>query len=51
MDNKININYDYKRALVILKRTRTPMDLLKYWSITGPCMEKYPHIEKIIEKK
>lgn len=51
MENKTNINYDYKRALVILQRTKTPMDLLKYWSIAGPCMEIYPDIEKIIEKK
>jgi hypothetical protein len=51
MKKKIDINYDYKRALIILQRTKTPMDLLKYWSIAGPCMEQCPDIEKIIEKK
>ena len=39
---------EFELALYLLKkRLNTPVDLIKYWGFTGPCMEKYPDIEKI----
>jgi len=33
-------------ALYLLnRRFNTPLDLLKYWSFTGPCQENHPEIE------
>lgn len=33
-------------ALFILnKKFHTPNDLLKYWSLTGPCIECHPEVE------
>lgn len=32
---------------VLYKKMNSPFDLLKYWSIFGPCMEWHPEIEDI----
>lgn len=39
-------------ALFILnKKFHTPNDLLKYWSLTGPCVESHPEVENYLEKE
>jgi hypothetical protein len=32
------------------KSINTPMDLVRFWSLSGPCLEDQPEIEKIIKK-
>lgn len=47
-NNKSDVNFDYRRAVILLKdRINTPMDLQKIWAFTGPCKEDCPEIEKI----
>lgn len=44
-------SYDDDNALtlalfVLYKKMNRPYDLIKYWSIFGPCIEEHPDIEK-----
>jgi len=50
MNSKHEINYDYLRAVKILEKIKSPFDLIKFWSVSGPCIEKHPYIEKISKK-
>lgn len=46
-----NLNYDYLRAVRMLEKSiNTPMDLVRFWSLSGPCLEDQPEIEKIVKK-
>jgi hypothetical protein len=37
---------EFQLALYLLnKRFNRPIDLLKYWSFAGPCIEEHPSIE------
>jgi hypothetical protein len=48
MSKNVDINFDYRRAVLLLKdRINTPMDLMKIWAFCGPCKEDCPEIEKI----
>lgn len=39
---------EFQLATFLLhKKFNTPHDLIKYWSFSGPCLEKYPDIERI----
>jgi len=41
-----NENEQLQLAVYLLKkRFHSPLDLLKYWSFTGPCQEAHPKIE------
>ncbi len=45
------LNLDYLRAIRMLEtKIHTPMDLVKFWSYSGACLEQYPSIEKINKK-
>jgi hypothetical protein len=49
---KYTVNVDYLRAVKLLStRLHTAMDLVKYWSICGPCTEECPEIEKIEKRE
>jgi len=46
-----NLSYDYLRAIRLLEtKINTPIDLVKFWSFSGPCTEDYPEIERIKNK-
>ena len=46
-----NLNYDYLRAVRMLEKSiNTPMDLVRFWSLSCPFLEDQPEIEKIIKK-
>lgn len=46
MKNKNIIDDQYALAVYMLKhRFNTPMDLIKFWSFSGPCLESHPSIE------
>lgn len=32
---------------ILYKRFHTPNDILKYWAVSGPCLERVPEIENI----
>ena len=50
MENRTEINPDFQRALILLKkRFNTPHDLISYWAMSGPCVEPHPAIENIID--
>ena len=50
MENRTEINPDFQRALILLKkRFNTPHDLISYWAMSGPCVESHPAIENIID--
>jgi len=53
MKNSSNIqaHLDFTRARVLLSRIKSVEDLVAIWRITGPCLEKYPYIEKIQKRK
>jgi len=53
MKNPINIemHLDFTRARILLARIKSVEDLVTIWKITGPCLEKYPYIEKIHKRK
>lgn len=39
-------------ALFLLKkRFHSPIDLIRYWSFAGPCLESHPSIEDISSVK
>ena len=44
-----SVDYDRLNLAVYVLRERfhTPMDLVKYWGISGPCIEPHPAIEDI----
>jgi hypothetical protein len=45
------LSYDYLRAVRMLEtKINTPIDLVKFWSFSGPCLENYPSIERIDKK-
>jgi hypothetical protein len=49
--NKYSVNLDYIRAVKLLtNKIHTPIDLVKYWAISGPCLEDCPEIEKVRKK-
>ena len=51
MSRKVDLNFDYKRAVILLRdRINTPMDLQKIWAFCGPCKEDCPDIEKISDE-
>jgi hypothetical protein len=35
----------YLATYMLNKRFNTPVDLIKYWSFSGPCLEPHPSIE------
>lgn len=39
-------NHFFLAMYLLNRKFNTPWDLIKYWSIAGPCMENYPEIEK-----
>lgn len=46
VNNKVKVNDDFHLAVYMLKnRFHTPIDLIRYWSFSGPCMEAHPIIE------
>jgi hypothetical protein len=48
MNRKIDLNPDYIRAVHMLEnKIKNPFDLIKLWSIFGPCIENHPDIENI----
>jgi hypothetical protein len=48
MNRKIDLNPDYIRAVHLLEnKIKNPFDLIKLWSIFGPCIENRPDIENI----
>lgn len=50
MSKKADINLDFNRAMILLKkRFHTPYDLVLYWHMSGPCREPHPEIEDIPE--
>jgi hypothetical protein len=49
--NNIELHLDFTRARVLLSRIQTAEDLLAMWRVFGPCLEKYPSIEKINKRK
>jgi len=53
MKNPISIemHLDFTRARILLSRIQSVDDLKAIWKITGPCMEKYPTIERIHKRK
>lgn len=52
MQHENTIRQDFFRAKFLLKnKFNTVDDLLRYWAFSGPCLEKYPAIEKINTKK
>jgi hypothetical protein len=47
-----NTDLDYRRAALLLrKRINNVNDLQALWRFSGPCMEKHPLIEKIIDDR
>jgi hypothetical protein len=37
---------EFQLAMYLLnKRFNAPIDLIKYWSFTGPCIEPHPPLE------
>jgi hypothetical protein len=32
---------------ILYKRFHTPNDILKYWAVSGPCLESVPTIENL----
>ncbi|MEN9820709.1 MAG: hypothetical protein RL176_611 [Pseudomonadota bacterium] len=39
-------NDEFNLAMYLLKnRFNSPMDLVRYWAFTGPCIEPHPFIE------
>jgi hypothetical protein len=48
MSRKAEVNFDYKRAVLLLKdRINNVYDLQRIWAFCGPCKEDCPEIEKI----
>lgn len=46
MSNHVTKNEEFHLALFLLNtRFKTPMDLIKYWAFSGPCIEPHPSIE------
>jgi len=46
MRKKIQLTNEYSIAIYLLKnRFNTVDDILRYWSICGPCQEPHPSIE------
>jgi hypothetical protein len=46
MEKKIRVDEQLHLALYLLKnRFDTPVDLIKYWAFSGPCLEAHPSIE------
>lgn len=43
--NKVAKEFDLA-VYLLNKRVQTPYDLLKYWAVSGPCVEWCPPIEK-----
>jgi hypothetical protein len=51
MESVHSLSYDYLRAVRLLEtKINTPIDLVKFWSFSGPCLEDYPAIERINNK-
>lgn len=48
MSKNVDVNFDYRRAVLLLKnRINTPMDLIKIWAFCGPFHGDCPDVEKI----
>lgn len=48
MSKRTDVNFDYRRAVLLLKdRINSPRDLQKIWAFCGPCHENCPDEEKI----
>jgi hypothetical protein len=48
VNRKIDLNPDYIRAVHMLEtRIKSPIDLIRLWSVFGPCIEAHPNIEDI----
>lgn len=46
MKNNKTAHEEYALAVYMLKnRIHNPMDLIKYWAFSGPCLESHPSIE------
>ena len=46
MSKRVTKNEELHLALYLLSnRFQTPMDLIKYWAFSGPCIEEHPSIE------
>lgn len=46
MGKRVTKDEQLHLALYLLnKRFQTPMDLIKYWAFSGPCIESHPSIE------
>lgn len=46
MGKRVTKNEELHLALYLLhNRFQTPMDLIKYWAFSGPCIEDHPSIE------
>lgn len=51
MKNVHELSYDYLRAVRMLEtKINNPIDLVKFWSFSGPCLENCPSIERITKK-
>ena len=46
MSKRVTKNEELHLALYLLSnRFQTPMDLIKYWAFSGPCIEEHQSIE------
>ena len=44
---QIESNPDFNRARILLKKFKSPQDLIVYWAFSGPCHWEHPAIEDI----
>lgn len=52
MQHRETIKQDFYRARYLLNnKFNTVEDFLRYWAFAGPCLEKYPAVEKINNPK
>jgi hypothetical protein len=52
MQKKIRVDEQLHLALYLLKnRFNTPVDLVRYWAFSGPCLENHPSIEDCSPRK
>lgn len=52
MQKKIKVDEQLHLALYLLNnRFNTPVDLIKYWAFSGPCLEDHPWVEDYSSKK
>lgn len=46
MENNTDIHEQFSLAIYLLKnRFHYPIDLIRYWGFSGPCLESHPSIE------